>query len=91
MDDVAMAGANAIKEATGTHYIVGSSTNVLYAAAGGSDDYAHGKHNINVALTMELPAGGSFGFNPSPNNILTIVKESWIGIKAMALKIAEKY
>lgn len=64
IDEVAQAGAAAIKSATGTKYTVGSSTNVLYAAAGGSDDYAFAVANIPVAITMELPAGGS-GFDRS--------------------------
>ena len=90
IDEVAQAGATAIKAATGTKYTVGSSTNVLYAAAGGSDDYAFGVAKIPVAITMELPAGGS-GFDPKPAQIDPFVKETWIGIKAMAEKIIEKY
>lgn len=58
MDDVAKAGASAIRKATGSQYTVGSSTNVLYAAAGGSDDYAHGVAQIPISITMELPSGG---------------------------------
>lgn len=89
--EVAKAGADAIRKATGTRYTVGSSTNVLYAAAGGSDDYALGIKKIPVSITMELPSGGSTGFNPPPNRILRIAKESWVGIKAMALKVDQKY
>ncbi|XP_037934056.1 carboxypeptidase B [Teleopsis dalmanni] len=90
MDEVAQAGANAIKAATGTKYTVGSSTNVLYAAAGGSDDYAHASAGIPISITMELPAGGS-GFNPSTSQITPFCSETWIGIKAMAEKVIEKY
>ncbi|XP_043647484.1 carboxypeptidase B [Drosophila teissieri] len=89
-DEVAQAGADAIKSATGTKYTVGSSTNVLYAAAGGSDDYAFGVANFPVSITMELPAGGT-GFNPSTSQIEGFVSETWVGIKAMAEKVAEKY
>jgi len=89
-DEVAQAGADAIKSATGTKYTVGSSTNVLYAAAGGSDDYAFGVANFPVSITMELPAGGT-GFNPSTSQIEGFVSETWVGIKAMAQKVAEKY
>lgn len=105
----------AIQKATGTQYTVGSSTNVLYAAAGGSDDYAHGVEGIPISVTMELPSGGgqgflkfifkllSFllgnpklfigvsGFDPPPNKIQNIVEESWIGIKAMALAVDNKF
>lgn len=90
IDEVAQAGAAAIKAATGTRYTVGSSTNVLYAAAGGSDDYAFAKANIPISITMELPAGGT-GFDPTPAQIEPYVSETWIGIKAMAEKVIAKY
>lgn len=89
-DDVAQAGAAAIQKSTGTKYTVGSSTNVLYAAAGGSDDYAFGVAKFPVSVTMELPAGGS-GFNPSTAQILPFVTETWTGIRAMAEKVIQKY
>uniref|UniRef100_A0A182QMS2 Peptidase M14 domain-containing protein n=1 Tax=Anopheles farauti TaxID=69004 RepID=A0A182QMS2_9DIPT len=91
IDDVAQAGAKAIHDATGTSYTVGSSTNVLYAAAGGSDDYAFAVADVPISITMELPGGGSAGFNPPPTRIEEIVKETFVGIRAMALDVAKKY
>lgn len=61
LDEVGQVAAGAIKNATGTKYTVGSSTNVLYAAAGGSDDYAFGAANVPFAYTVELPGGGRNG------------------------------
>lgn len=89
--DVAQSGYEAIKNATGTKYTVGSSTNVLYAAAGGSDDYALGITGIPVSITMELPGGGYTGFDPPASDIKKSVEESWIGIRAMIKKVATKY
>ncbi|XP_055624827.1 carboxypeptidase B-like [Toxorhynchites rutilus septentrionalis] len=89
IDEVAQAGADAIEKATGTYYTVGSSTNVLYAAAGGSDDWALAKSNVSISITMELPGGGSIGFDPPASSIEKSVKESWVGIRAMALKVAQ--
>lgn len=89
-DEVAQAGAAAISASTGTKYTVGSSTNVLYAAAGGSDDYAFGVAKFPVSITMELPAGGT-GFNPTTAQILPFVTETWTGIRAMAEKVISKY
>lgn len=87
----------------------------MYAAAGGSDDYAHGVEKIPISITMELPSGGGSGyiefiykilrfllgntklfvdvngFDPSPSKIQSIVEESWIGIKAMALVVDKKF
>ncbi|TDG52922.1 hypothetical protein AWZ03_000465 [Drosophila navojoa] len=90
LDDVARAGGDAIKEATGTVYAVGSSTNVLYIAAGASDDYAF-YAGFNVSITMELSGGGITGFDPPASKIDEFVTETWIGIRAMAEKLIEKY
>lgn len=84
------AGAQAIKAATGTKYTIGSSTNVLYAAAGGSDDYALGELGIPYSVTMELPRGGT-GFDPPPSQIERLVSETWIGIHAMAQHLADEF
>lgn len=86
-----MAGRNAMFEATGFRYTVGSSTNVLYAATGSSEDYAHGVVGIPIALTMELPSGGTIGFNPPELNIRDIVTETYVGIAAMAMRVNEMY
>lgn len=91
LHEVGISAANAIKEATGTRYTVGSSTNVLYAAAGGSDDYMFAKANIPFSYTMELSQGGHSGFDPPPSQIEGFVKESFIGIEKMAKEIAKRF
>lgn len=85
-----MAGAEAIYQSTGTNYTIGSSTTVLYVAAGASDDYAFNA-GFPISLTMELSAGGSTGFDPPVEMIDGLVKEAWVGIKAMARKVIQKY
>uniref|UniRef100_A0A1I8MX13 Peptidase M14 domain-containing protein n=1 Tax=Musca domestica TaxID=7370 RepID=A0A1I8MX13_MUSDO len=90
LDEVARAGGDAIYEATGTVYSVGSSTNVLYIAAGASDDYAF-YAGFPISITMELPGGGLTGFDPPASKIDQFVTETWIGIRAMAHKVVEKY
>lgn len=84
------AGAKAVKEATGNDYQVGPSGALLYPAAGGSDDWAHGRLKIPYAITVELPRGGS-GFDPPPSQIDELVKESFIMIKAMAAHLRDVY
>lgn len=71
----------AISAVDGTQYTIGSSTNVLYAAAGGSDDYAKGVAGIALSYTIELPGGGNYGFNPPTTSILPVVTETWEGVK----------
>ncbi|XP_034255172.1 carboxypeptidase B-like [Thrips palmi] len=56
--------ANAAMVAAGSEpYTIGSSTNVLYAAAGGSDDWAKGVAGIPLSYTIELPGGNGHGFD----------------------------
>lgn len=88
--NLAQTGADAIRKATGRRYKVGSSTRLLYAAAGGSDDYALGGLNIPYSITMELPRGGLTGFNPASSQIEKLASESWIGIKAMAYQLIDE-
>ncbi|KAL7733177.1 hypothetical protein ACLKA6_004691 [Drosophila palustris] len=88
LDAVARAGGDAIQAATGTVYEVGSSTNVLYIAAGASDDYAF-YAGFNISITMELSGGGATGFDPPASSIDEFVTETWIGIRAMAEKVIE--
>lgn len=88
--NLAQAGADAIRKATGRKYKVGSSTRILYAAAGGSDDYALGTLDVPYSITMELPRGGLTGFNPSASQIEKMASESWIGIKAMAQHLIDE-
>ncbi|XP_070498485.1 carboxypeptidase B1-like [Chironomus tepperi] len=91
LDYIAQIGASAIKNATGTTYTVGSSTNVLYAAAGGSDDYMFAIFNVPISITMELPGGGQNGFDMPASKIDDTVKESAIGIFAMIEAVGQKY
>lgn len=88
---MARAGSNAIRAANGTVYTVGSATNVFYAASGASDDYAFAVKKIPISITMELPGGGFLGFDLPVDRIRATVEETWIGIRAMALKVNQKY
>lgn len=90
IDALCRAGADAVKAATGNDYQVGPSGALLYPAAGGSDDWAHGTYNVPYAITVELPSGGS-GFDPPPSSIDGMVKESFIMIKAMAIHLRDVY
>ncbi|CAB0038349.1 unnamed protein product [Trichogramma brassicae] len=80
---VAEKAAKALQEVNGTPYQIGSSTNLLYAAAGGSDDWAMGKAGIDLAYTVELP-GGQYGFAPPPSDIIPVGKETFEAIKVFA-------
>lgn len=91
LEEISQVGAKAIYRATGTNYTVGSSTNVLYAAAGGSDDYMFAVGKVPISITMELPGGGRYGFDPPASDIQRIANETVIGIFAMIEAVADKY
>ncbi|CAH0547504.1 unnamed protein product [Brassicogethes aeneus] len=85
--------ADAIEKAStiGTSYTIGTSTNVLYEAAGGSDDWTKGVGGVQLSYTIELPGGGSEGFNPPTRKILPVVRETWEGIKLYQAYIEKKF
>lgn len=87
---MAAIGADAIRSYSGTEYEVGSSTALYGEAAGASDDYAFNE-GFALSYTMELPSGGSSGFDPPPTEIDRLVKETWVGIRAMGKRVTTKY
>ncbi|XP_014099997.3 carboxypeptidase B1 [Bactrocera oleae] len=90
LHEVGLAGANAIRAYSGSRYSVGSSTSLLGEAAGASDDYAF-QAGFPISFTMELPRGGIYGFDPPASSVDRLVKETWVGIRAMGKRVIEKY
>lgn len=82
---------DAIRAVDGTRYTVGSSTNVLYAAAGGSDDWAKGVAGVQLSYTIELPGGGMGGFDLPPSEILDVCVETFEGVKVYLKHIEDKF
>lgn len=80
----------AIRSVRGTEYIIGSSTNVLYPAAGGSDDWMMGVAGIPLAYTVELPSRGG-GFQPAAKEIAGVVNETFEGMKAYHKYVEEQW
>ncbi|KAI1285365.1 Carboxypeptidase B [Halotydeus destructor] len=83
------AAALAVRYAT--EYKVGSSTRVLYSAAGGSDDWAHGVAKIKYAYTVELRDTGDNGFILPKEEIIPSGEETWDFFKNITMAIAEEY
>lgn len=81
----------AIAAVAGTRYTIGSSTNVLYPAAGGSDDYVKGVGGVALSYTIELPGGGTWGFDLPTSRILPVVRETFEGIRVYQAYVEEKY
>ncbi|EDX11314.1 GD14923, partial [Drosophila simulans] len=65
----------------------------LYPTGGTSSDYAY-EVGFPLSLIMELPETRgtiNFEFHPPTNVIGELVEETWIGIRAIASKVIEKY
>ncbi|XP_025832585.1 carboxypeptidase B-like [Agrilus planipennis] len=79
-----------IRDYSGTRFTVGSSTNVLYPAAGGSDDWMKGVNGVDLSYTIELQ-GDYEGFELPAEKILPAVRESFVGIQAFHSYVDKKY
>jgi len=83
----AQIGANAAKAVAGSTFQVGSSTNLLYAAAGGSDDWAKGVAGVKYSHCLELRPGNTgldanFGFTLPVDRVPKAGEETYRGILA---------
>jgi hypothetical protein len=75
----------------GEDYEVGNSADILYTANGASDDYAIAMTKAKMAYTLELPGGGTRGFDFPEEQIYDLVKSTFLGYQAFGHYIAEKY
>lgn len=91
LDALAQDVGSAIRAVAGTRYTIGSSTNVLYAAAGGSDDWVKGVGGVALSYTIELPGGGSTGFDLPASRILAVVRETFEGVKVYQAYVEQNY
>lgn len=64
-----------------TVYSSGTAADILYSAAGGSDDFARGALNIPYAYTIELPDLGSYNFLLPPSFIIPVGNQIWDALK----------
>jgi len=88
---VGIEATNALTALYGTRYTVGSSTNLLYIASGGSDDWAHatvaeGGPNIKYSHCIELRDTGRYGFILPASQIIPTAEEMWEAVKVIANK-----
>nr|CAD7196847.1 unnamed protein product [Timema douglasi] len=66
LHDLAVKASEAHVKAGGEKYTIGSSTNVLYPAAGGSDDWMKGVIGVEYSYTIEMTQKhGGFIMNPA--------------------------
>ncbi|THD26617.1 Subfamily M14A unassigned peptidase [Fasciola hepatica] len=71
----------AIRERHGFVYQVGSSSDLLYEAAGGSDDFVAGELGVQYAYTIELCDEGRYGFLLPPSYIRSVGRQLWTAVQ----------
>jgi hypothetical protein len=84
-------GAAALKAVHGTTFTVGNSDELLYAAAGASDDWSKAIPGIKFVYTMELRPNESSpgGFVLPANQIIPTGEETWAGMKVIAQRVLD--
>lgn len=61
------------------------------AASGASDDFGKGVAGIELVYTVELPGGGSQGFDPPASRILAMVVPFFEAIRTFGQYVADNY
>uniref|UniRef100_A0A672IWD4 Carboxypeptidase O n=1 Tax=Salarias fasciatus TaxID=181472 RepID=A0A672IWD4_SALFA len=77
--EVGLAAAEAIQEAHGMIYEVGTPSDILYSFSGSSQDWAH-MVGIPLAFTFELRDNGTFGFELPEDLIQPTCEEAYSGV-----------
>jgi len=90
LKNLADRAVNALTSHYGTQYTIGTSTNVLYAAAGGSDDWAKGAGGVKYSYTTELRDEGRYGFALPPAQIIPTAIETFSAFKVVFAEFARK-
>jgi len=88
---VANNAKEALKSVHGTEYQAGSSPELLYAAAGGSEDFAKGIAEIKFAFCYELRDTGKNGFMLPPDQIKPSGEETFVAVKSMVKDVMSYY
>merc|ERR1712071_354630 len=86
-DELLALGQDTVKAIFNTHgkvYTTGQTTETLYPAAGGSDDWAYDHAGMDLVYTIELRDTGTYGFILPEDQILPTAQESMAGMKVMA-------
>lgn len=82
--------AEVLKNEIGERWLVGNSADVLYPANGASDDFAY-SIGAEIAYTLELPCGGSQGFNYPENKIGALTRGMFKGFEVMGNHVVQKH
>merc|ERR1712071_405242 len=86
---VGQSTAKAIFEVHGKTYITGQTTETLYPAAGGSDDWALDDGPVRLSYTFELRDTGEYGFKLPEDQIQPVAEEIIEGVKVIGTYVLD--
>ncbi|KAK2145052.1 hypothetical protein LSH36_706g01026 [Paralvinella palmiformis] len=89
LDRVGQRATNKIRDTSGADYELGSSTHLLYAAAGVSDDWAKAVAGIKYSYAVELADLGEYGFFMPAELIQPSFDEFWPALPEMSKAVQE--
>lgn len=72
-------------------YTFGHSATDFYRAHGVSDDFAVGVADAEMAIVVELPGGGSQGYDFPEDDLEDLLKETFEGLRQFALYVGENF
>jgi hypothetical protein len=87
---LAVAADAAQVAAGGNHFAIGTSTNVLYPAAGGSDDYMKGVLGIQLSYTAEL-TNTIYGFQLPASQLLGYVRQFFEAVRVFGTYVKDNF
>ena len=80
---VAIQGVEAVRAAGGPVYVIGQSSQILYAVSGGSQDWAKAVAGIKYSFAFELRDLGRYGFLLPARYIEQSGAEMFAGVQAI--------
>jgi len=87
--NLGLKGKQALEATYRTPYRLGTAPDLLYSAAGGSDDWAKGAAGIKYSYTFELRDTGRYGFALPASQIKPTGEETFNAVRALALGLQQ--
>lgn len=72
-------------------FTFGQSANEFYLASAVSDDYAVVAAKAEMAIVVELPGGGKFGFDFPEENLEALLMETFEGLKQFGAYVGNNF
>ncbi|XP_055704362.1 carboxypeptidase B-like [Phlebotomus papatasi] len=83
--------AEALYNVRQTQYRVGNGAGILGISSGTSKDWTYSGPGIPLSYTLELPGGGSNGFDLPATAIEGVITETFAGLRAIAEFVVDRY